>query len=181
MEDNMNLNFNIMFNTIFNTNLCHSIKGKYNLNTQCSNKPKNGSNLCGKHINCKNIIYFNLNNLNNIELINETFLESPISSPKSNENKNKDANKDANKEDTDENNKKIYERLELYERIINNISTNIYSIRKSIKYCKLGEFINTKNSKQVLIADLKKFIAKERYYEANKSKVILERIMTTGE
>ena len=173
MEDNMNLNFNIMFNTIFNTNLCHSIKGKYNLNTQCSNKPKNGSNLCGKHINCKNIIYFNLNNLNNIELINETFLESPISSPKSNENKNKDANKDANKEDTDENNKKIYERLELYERIINNISTNIYSIRKSIKYCKLGEFINTKNSKQVLIADLKKFIAKERYYEANKSKVIL--------
>ena len=177
MEEKMNLNFNIMFNT----NLCHSIKGKYNLNTQCSNKPKNGSNLCGKHINCKNIIYFNLNNLNNIDLINnindinETFLESPISSPKNNKIKDKDKDKDKDKiKDNDkDNDKKIYERLELYERIINNISTNIYSIRKSIKYCKLGEFINTKNSKQVLIADLKKFIAKERYYEANKSKVIL--------
>jgi hypothetical protein len=161
----------------FNNNYCHSVKGKYNISTQCLNKPKTGSNLCGKHVNCKNIIYFNMNNINNINNINnlneinnleETFLEMP----KKNKSFSKELlNTEENNEDN-ENNKKIYERLELYERIINNISTNIYSIRKSIKYCKLNTFINTKNSKQVLIADLKKFIAKERYYEANKVKVI---------
>ena len=172
MDQNIDLN-------IFNINYCHSIKGKYNFNTQCTNKPKIGSFLCGKHINCKNVVYFNLNNINNLDIINninETFLELPVVStvvsPKSNEPKNKEEDK-MNKENKDNNDKKIYERLELYERIINNISTSIYSIRKSIKYCKLNGFINTKNSKQVLIADLKKFIAKERYYEANKAKLIL--------
>lgn len=155
----------------FNNNYCHSVKGKYNISAQCLNKPKTGSNLCGKHVNCKNIIYFNMNNnnnINNLDEINnleETFLEMPK--------KNKSFSKELlNTEEDNENNKKIYERLELYERIINNISTNIYSIRKSIKHCKLNTFINTKNSKQVLITDLKKFIAKERYYEANKVKVI---------
>ena len=170
----------------FNNNYCHSVKGKYNISTQCLNKPKTGSNLCGKHVNCKNIIYFNLNNINNnilneINNVDETFLEIPIeiiSSPKkkkplSKELINIEENNENNKNnENNENNKKIYDRLELYERIINNISTNIYSIRKSIKYCKLNTFINTKNSKQVLIADLKKFIAKERYYNANKVKVI---------
>ena len=163
----------------FNNNYCHSVKGKYNINAQCLNKPKTGSNLCGKHVNCKNIIYFNMNNnnniLNEINNLDETFLETPIeiiSSPKKNKPPSKELlNIEENNKDN-ENNKKIYGRLELYERIINNISTCIYSIRKSIKYCKLNTFINTKSSKQVLIADLKKFIAKERYYNANKVKVI---------
>lgn len=170
MDQSINLN-------IFNINYCHSIKGKYNFNTQCTNKPKIGSFLCGKHINCKNVIYFNLNNINNLDIINninETFLESPVVSQKSIEKtKEKIKDSDNNKEDKDNNDKKIYERLELYDRIINNISTNIYSIRKSIKYCKLNRFINTKNSKQVLIEDLKKFIAKERYYDANIENVIM--------
>jgi hypothetical protein len=160
-------------NNILNINYCYSIKSKYKPDLQCSNKPKIGSNLCGKHINCKSIIYYanintdminnNLNILdNNLDI--ETFLDDPPLIIKN------DINNTLINSDED---KKIYDRGELYERIINNINTSIYSIRKSIKHSKLNNIINTKNSKQILIKELKKFIIKERYYSANKESLIL--------
>ena len=137
-------------NILLNASYCYSIKSKFKSTLQCSNKPKTGSNLCGKHINCKNIIYYGNGN-NNSELLNnnfviETFLDDPpggISNVTDiisniinnihdiNDNLDLDLNKTELIED-----KKIYEKDELYDRIINNISTCIYSIRKSIKHCK---------------------------------------------
>lgn len=187
-------------NILLNNSYCYSIKSKFKSTLQCSNKPKIGSNLCGKHINCKNIIYYgNINNIgyhhhaslsvftgltygqeiqgsaeNNINFTNdinnlilETFLDDPPLIVTDLNNKDI-INKDIINED-----KKIYEKIDLYERILNNIETNVFSIRKSIKHCKLNNIINTKNSKQILIKDLKKFIIKERYYDANKEKLIM--------
>jgi len=162
-------------NILLNTGYCYSIKSKFKSELQCSNKPKIGSNLCGKHINCKNVIYYgNINNiLNNIEnsvnninnLTLETFLDDPPLIVT-------DLNIPVEDKKIDED-KKIYEKTDLYERILNNIETDVYSIRKSIKHCKLNNIINTKNSKQILIKELKKFIIKERYYDANKEKLIV--------
>jgi len=217
-------------NILLNASYCYSIKSKFKATLQCSNKPKIGSNLCGKHINCKNIIYYGNGN-NNAELLNnnlviETFLDDPpvginnvtdiinnIHGTEIYEGINNIVNNsvninticfsDSSKSDqilsefdgyinpTIDNvqisnesaygqssngsgeDKKIYEKDELYDRIINNINTCIYSIRKSLKHCKLNNIVNTKNSKQVLIKELKKFIIKERYYNANKESLIL--------
>jgi hypothetical protein len=78
-----------------NNKICNSVKSKSNLNLQCPNKCKKNENLCGTHLNSKNIILFNgsindtlcdvsinisLNESLNI-LLNELPIESPMGSP----------------------------------------------------------------------------------------------------
>jgi len=76
-------------------------------------------------------------------------------------------------EEVDDDKKNIYNKDELYNIIANDKYINIYSIRNSIKNCYLSKFINIKQSKQFLIADIKKIINKERYYLNNEYYVIL--------
>ena len=64
--------------------------------------------------------------------------------------------------------KLIFNKEELYNKILNNEYISIYSLRKSIKNCGLNNLINTKQSKQLLISSLKNIIEKERFYDVNK-------------
>lgn len=136
-----------------NLTLCRSVQNKNNINIQCNNKPKNNEILCGKHLNCKNLILYKEITINSlpIEIVNK--LE--------------------NIEDSEKELKKIYSKEELYEIISNNKPISIYSLRKSIKNCELSKIINTKQTKIILIDLLKKIIAKERYYISNVTFVIL--------
>jgi hypothetical protein len=136
-----------------NLTLCRSVQNKNNINIQCNNKPKNNEILCGKHLNCKNLILYKEITINSlpIEIVNK--LE--------------------NSEDSEKELKKIYSKEELYEIISNNKPISIYSLRKSIKNCELSKIINTKQTKIILIDLLKKIIAKERYYISNVTFVIL--------
>lgn len=166
----------------FNNKLCHSVKSKNNLNSQCTNNPKKGELFCGKHISNKNIILFkgvenniiggniNLTGIqgsnvqNNIENISfDNLLDNMV---------NKLIND--NNEITDEGSlkKEIYSKEELYHNIINDVYISIYSIRNSIKMCSLNKLIETKQSKPNLIQSIKKFIQRERYYSSNENRVI---------
>jgi hypothetical protein len=69
--------------------------------------------------------------------------------------------------------KEVFNKEELYEKILNNSYISVFSLRKSIKECKLNTLINTKQSKQLLINCLKKIIEKERFYATNKYYLIL--------
>ena len=63
---------------MFNNNLCYSVKSKNCLTEQCTNKRLPDNNLCGRHLNCKNIIYFidtvTVDTLINDTLINDTHI-----------------------------------------------------------------------------------------------------------
>ena len=149
-----------------NNLLCHSIKNKNTPHLQCTSCPKNGEIFCGKHLNSKNIVLFKLdeNNIINID----------INDP--NNDSNNDSNNEINQiidkekemdEGTSVSIKEIFEKDVLFNRIMNNIHTSIYSIRKSIKYCKLNDMIDTRPSKTQLIKNIKNYIEKMRYYKAN--------------
>jgi hypothetical protein len=73
----------------------------------------------------------------------------------------------------DDDTRKIYTKNELFEKILTNTYISIYSLRKSIKLCKLNKFIDTKQTKQELIKNIKEVIQKERYYTFNQKSIIL--------
>jgi hypothetical protein len=155
---------------LFNSNYCHSVKNKKNIHLQCQNKKKLNENFCGIHLNSSNIILYNFNNNNNI-VIPENKIEV-------NEKNIQDIDiNDLLSESIDnisiKDDKIIYDKNQLFEIISNNSYISVYSIRKSIKNCGIKSFIDTKQSKQVLIKLLKNFIAKERYYITNIDSVIL--------
>ena len=178
-----------------NLDLCRSVQNKNNTKLQCNNKPKNNEVLCGKHLNCKNLIlYKEINNV--IDVSPDT---SPDTSLDTSHNKLPDKLPDTlpdtsldtspdnliiNNENIIENNvtiiniiedekKKIYSKEELFEIISTNKPINIYSLRKSIKNCGLNKIINTKQTKNILINLLKKIIIQERFYYSNQSFIIL--------
>jgi len=153
-----------------NNLLCHSIKNKNTPNLQCTSCPKNGEIFCGKHLNSKNIILFKIvannenileNNIMNIDINNIQDIHHVEENKINSEN---DTSKETSKE--------IYEKNELFDRIMNNINTSIYSIRKSIKNCSLNDIIDTKHSKPVLIKNIKNFIEKIRYFKTNEANIV---------
>jgi hypothetical protein len=172
--------------SVFNSDNCHSVKSKKNLNEQCNCKPKNGYVLCGKHLNNKNKIYFNIihenqsNIVNNIDVSNDTndnisnhFIDDVI-------NNSSNLNDMDNLIQLDELNqtnhgveKEVLTKNELFEMIQNNSYLSVFMIRKSIKYNHMNHIINTKQSKSLLISELKKMIEKERYYLSNQNSLIL--------
>jgi hypothetical protein len=131
---------------IFNKDLCYSVKNKKCLNEQCSNKPKINENLCNKHINYKNVLYFTDFNKTSSEII---------------------LKEDKKEKDEDEDSKIIYTKDELYDVIQKNKNISVYSLRKSIRNCNLNNFINTKLTKRYLISCIKSRIEKERFYVNN--------------
>ena len=74
----------------------------------------------------------------------------------------------SNKDDT----KVIFTKDELLYNVQENISMSVYTIRQSIKHCFLKKFIQTKQSKQCLILELKNILKKERYYINNEDHII---------
>ena len=148
-------------------NICHSVKSKTNILEQCTNKAKHNEIFCGKHLNGKNTILFNVQPLpqNNISInetnnINEIIDEMQINHEKM----------DIEKTDSEI---KILTKDELFNHISNNIYIGISCIRKSIKSCKLTKIFNTKLSKPLLINLIKKYIIRERYFISNMQSVIL--------
>jgi len=145
--------------------LCHSIKNKNTPHLQCTSCPKNGEFFCGKHLNSKNIVLFKFdeNNIINTDInidINTDIFDSNIES-------NNISKNEINEKENIDSSKEIFDKEILFNRIMNNIHTSIYSIRKSIKNCKLNDMIDTKPSKTQLIKNIKNYIEKMRYYKAN--------------
>ena len=132
---------------IFKNNQCKSIKSKNNINIQCCNISKKGEILCGVHIKSKSITLFK-------GCVNDTIVNDTIVN-------------DINSK------KKIFSVEDLFDIILNNDNISIYSIRKSINNSYLNKFINTKQSKPLLINCLKNIISKERFYVTHKSYIIL--------
>jgi hypothetical protein len=165
-------------------NLCHSVKSKSKINLQCQNNCKPNKIFCGIHLNSTNIILYKKDN---IELNNNINIENKILFDKDKiiYDDNKiiyDDNKiiyDDNKIIYDYKDKIIYDKFliydknELFEIISNNSYISVYSIRKSIKNCSLKSIINTKQSKEFLIKELKNLLSKERYYISNINSIIL--------
>jgi hypothetical protein len=164
---------------------CISVKSKNNINEQCSNKPKNGQ-LCGVHLGCKHLILFKIlenaiNTVNMINTVNEQI--DPINNSFSNifdthmisETNGSIIHSMPNmlEESIKEPIKEIYEKDVLFEKILTNKIMSIFTLRKSIKHCKLDNMINTNVSKQILITNIKKYISLERYYLANEHKIIM--------
>lgn len=132
-----------------NINLCHSVKNKNNLNIQCTNKPKKDEILCGTHIKSKNVILFNLKKVDINNLL-----------------ENKCENMDVIE-------KQIYSVEEIFKIISKNLVINVYNLRQSIKNSYLNKIINSRQSKQTIINDIKKIIVKERFYISYQSYIIL--------
>jgi hypothetical protein len=144
----------------FNSKLCHSIKSKLNTNLQCCNKPKINEVLCGKHLKSNNIVLFNKTSIN---ISNNNFILN-----------NTDILNNMELTETESTSiKKIYTKDELFEKILTNTYISVYSLRKSIKNCSLNNFIDTKQTKQELIRNIKDIIQKERYYIFNQKSIIL--------
>jgi hypothetical protein len=146
--------------------LCHSIKNKNTTHLQCTFSPKNGEKFCGKHLKSKNIVLFKLdeNNIINID-INDSNNEI-------NQIIDIEKNKIICTPVISESSKEIFDKDVLFNRIMNNINTSIYSIRKSIKHCKLNDIIDTRPSKTELIKNIKNYIEKLRYFKANEIQII---------
>ena len=154
---------------ILKNNQCQSIKNKSNINIQCCNTSKKGDFLCGVHIKCKNIILFkNFINSNGNNTVNDNTVNDNIINDTQNNNLINDTIND-NINDK----KKIFSIEDLFNIILNNDNISIYSIRKSINNSYLNKFINTKQSKPLLINSLKDIISKERLYITHKSYIIL--------
>jgi len=127
-----------------NINLCHSVKNKNNLNIQCTNKKKKDETLCGTHIKSKNVILFNFKKVD----INDECENINIE-------------------------KQIYSVEQIFEIISKNLVINVYNLRQSIKNSYLNKIINSRQSKQTIINDIKKIIVKERFYISYQSYIIL--------
>ena len=127
-----------------NLDLCRSVQNKNNTKLQCNNKPKNNELLCGKHLNCKNLILFK-------EINDVIDLSDDISNNLIIDNENIIENNETTLNIIEDEKKKIYSKEELFEIISTNKPINIYSLRKSIKNCGLNKIINTKQTKNILI------------------------------
>jgi len=149
-----------------NLDLCRSVQNKNNTKLQCNNKPKNNELLCGKHLNCKNLILFK-------EINDVIDLSDDISNNLIIDNENIIENNETTLNIIEDEKKKIYSKEELFEIISTNKPINIYSLRKSIKNCGLNKIINTKQTKNILINLLKKVIIQDRFYYSNQSYIIL--------
>jgi hypothetical protein len=150
----------------FNILLCRSIKSKADTHLQCCNKPKDNGLFCGIHSKSNNIILYGstINNINNMNNINNDVLKTDNKKQKLNEDTEDDADK-----------KKIYEKNELFEIILDkkkNIQLSVFSLRKSIKHCNLHKLISTKNSKKQILSDLTSIIVLERFFLNHTDKVI---------
>jgi hypothetical protein len=145
--------------------LCNSVKNKSNLNIQCTNKKKNNEIFCGVHLNSKNPILFK----NNLDiLINSQNIKMDL-----------DINIDIVDEnnmvicDNKKENKQIYTKSELFEKVLNKENLTVFALRKSIKNNGLSQFIDTKKSKQELLKLLLTYIEKERFYLSNENSIIM--------
>jgi hypothetical protein len=154
-----------------NLDLCRSVQNKNNIKLQCNNKPKNNEVLCGKHLNCKNLILFK--EINDMIDLSADISDNLIINNKSIIENNESIKKDNSTNIIENEKKKIYSKEELFEIISTNKPINIYSLRKSIKNCGLNKIINTKQTKNILINLLKKVIIQERFYYSNQSFIIL--------
>ena len=127
-------------------NKCQSIKSKKDMYLQCPNCKKGTENFCGIHLrNSKRLLYSDMYNENNQQ---KKICIGIIL----------DENNTYSEEDEINN---------LFENISNNINMKINYIRNIIKKTYLKKFINTKQSRILLINDLKKYIEKQRYFENN--------------
>ena len=150
----------------FNILLCRSIKSKVDTHLQCCNKPKDNGLFCGIHLKSNNIILYNstINNINNINNINKDDLKTDTKKQKLNDDTEEDVDK-----------KKIYEKNELFEIILDkkkNTQLSVFSLRKSIKNCNLHKLISTKNSKKQILADLTSIMVLERFFLNHIDKVV---------
>jgi len=158
-------------------NICHSVKSKSNILERCPNKVKNNELFCGKHLNCKNLILFvvenniSINDTNNINEILDINIDINMDTD------NLDIKNDDSKKEIDikkkDNETIIMTKDELFNNITNNVYMSISSLRKSIKSCKLNKIFNTKLSKPLLISSIKKYIIRERYFISNLHSIIL--------
>jgi len=123
-----------------NLNKCQSIKSKKNIYQQCQKCKKGNEEFCGIHLRySKRLLYADMyNEFNNKKVCVEI-----------------------------ENKEISYDVDTLFDNINNNINMKINYIRNVIKKTYLKNFINTKQSKNLLISDLKKYIEKQRYFENN--------------
>lgn len=152
----------------FNSKLCHSVKSKLNTNLQCCYRHKINEIFCGKHLNSNNIILFNKSSIDNSNTTDISNIANLLN--------NNDISDEISKMELiekDDDTRKIYTKNELFEKILTNTYISIYSLRKSIKSCKLNKFIDTKQTKQELIKNIKEIIQKERYYTFNQKSIIL--------
>ncbi len=126
----------------FNPDKCHSIRSKL-INEQCQYKKKPGHNLCGVHLKCKDVQLFYV----------------PPPPPK--EDKEEDGKID-----------KIYNNSTefLFDLFEKNMNLSVYSIRQSIKSCGLS--LKTKQSRQILIEELRYYYKIVRYYNDNLDKIV---------
>ena len=156
--------------------ICHSVKSKSNILERCPNKVKNNELFCGKHLNCKNVVLFivenniSINDTNNINEIIDINIDINMDTDIL-DIKNDDIKKDIDKKK--DNDTIIMTKEELFNNITNNVYISISSIRKSIKSCKLNKIFNTKLSKPLLIGSIKKYIIRERYFISNLHSIIL--------
>jgi hypothetical protein len=187
MNNNMNNNMNNMDN-MDNIELCHSIKNKATPNIQCNNKTKMGEIFCGIHLNCKNkVSFFEINNINQVKQDKNEKLDEILNNDTSNDTSNSTINStsnstsDSTSNDTgnendvnniNQTNNKILSIIELFDVISKNKNISIYTLRQSIKKSYLCKTINTKQSKSLLVEEIKKVIEKNRYYDANQYSII---------
>jgi hypothetical protein len=188
---------------MINVNFCRSVKSKNNNGIPCTNKPKEYEIFCGIHLKSKNIVLYKENNndnghdnghdngqgyshdndqgyshdngQNNNQLVTNMGSSNSIN----NQNNQININNQDIKIDTHEikivsnDNKTIYSKEDLYDIVNNKSDISVFSLRKSIVNCKLNKFVNTKQSKSLLLKSLAKFIERERYFLSNEYSIIL--------
>ena len=170
-------------NMDFNNELCNSVKNKNCKNLQCTHKKKNGELFCGIHLKSGNIELYKpiLNDIQiNDTIINTTINENIelykpiINNIEINNNNQAIIIEDNLKESSLIDKSIIYTKEEFFNLFITNkhSTVSIFTLRNNIKLLGLNKFINTKQSKPLLINDIIKLIQKERYYDNNYDKIV---------
>jgi hypothetical protein len=168
--NNINVVPNILTNAITNVVNNDEINSTNSITNVVANAVTNAithTNIINK-INSSNVNINKNNNVNENDIDKELFNETYEKNKKISENDEHDKHIDKNNDDK----KSIYTKEELFDIIQKNKCISIYSLRKSIKNCYLNKFMNTKQTKQNLIKDIKIYIEKERYHMANQYSVI---------
>jgi hypothetical protein len=136
----------------------------------------NGTNINDTNINGTNINDTSINGTNINSTINENIeLYKPIlNNIEINNNNQPIIIEDNLKESSLIDKSIIYTKEEFFNLFITNKHSNvsIFTLRNNIKLLGLNKFINTKQSKPLLINDIIKLIQKERYYDNNYDKIV---------
>ena len=127
-----------MNNNIAHNNLCQSVKNKNNTNIQCQNKAKKNEIFCGIHLNCKNIVLFAVNNINNTNISNTNISNTNISNTSIN-NSNITYNNDTN-------------------NLINNLNSIDLDSIENVIHNSINEFV-TENNTTNLINTVSNFVS----------------------